>query len=148
MSGPMILGVLSDTHLYRQQVPERVLKALEGVDLLVHAGDIVEMAVLEELERLAPLVAVAGNMDHGDVRKALPEKRVMQVAGYLQPRGGGRSVFQSREPDGQDVRSLQISRYHRAGGGGDGPDNNAGIGAVGLNMSALLAEVNKVAGRA
>jgi putative phosphoesterase len=77
----MILGVLSDTHLYRQQVPTRVLRVLEGVDLLVHAGDIVEMAVLEELQRLAPLVAVAGNMDHGDVREALPVKRVMEIAG-------------------------------------------------------------------
>ena len=41
MSGTMVLGVLSDTHLYRQEVPLRVLRALEGVDLLVHAGDIV-----------------------------------------------------------------------------------------------------------
>ena len=82
MSGTMVLGVLSDTHLYRQEVPLRVLRALEGVDLLVHAGDIVEMAVLEELESLAPTTAVAGNMDHGDVRDALPEKRVIEVEGY------------------------------------------------------------------
>jgi len=80
MNDPMVLGVLSDTHLYRQEVPLQVLRALDGVDLLIHAGDIVEMAVLEELESLAPTVAVAGNMDHGDVREALPEKRVIEVA--------------------------------------------------------------------
>lgn len=82
MNNPMVLGVLADTHLYRQEVPSQVLQALDGVDLLVHAGDIVEMAVLEELESLAPTVAVVGNMDHGDVREALPDKRVIEVAGY------------------------------------------------------------------
>ena len=81
MSRAKILGVLSDTHLYRQEVPLQVMQALDGVDLLIHAGDIVEMAVLEELESLAPTVAVAGNMDHGDVREALPEKRIIDVAG-------------------------------------------------------------------
>jgi putative phosphoesterase len=81
MNDHMVLGVLSDTHLYRQEVPVQVLRALDGVDLLIHAGDIVEMAVLEQLESLAPTMAVAGNMDHGDVREALPEKRVIEVAG-------------------------------------------------------------------
>ena len=81
MSQPKVLGVLSDTHLYRQEVPLQVMRALDGVDLLIHAGDIVEMAVLDELESLAPTMAVAGNMDHGDVREALPEKRVIEVAG-------------------------------------------------------------------
>jgi putative phosphoesterase len=75
------VGVLSDTHLYRQPVPHGVLRALEGVDLILHAGDIVDMAVLGELEGIAPVEAVAGNMDMGDVREVLPRKKVIEVAG-------------------------------------------------------------------
>lgn len=82
MSDRVVMGVLSDTHLYRREVPLQVLRALEGVDLILHAGDILEMAVLEELERLAPTMAVAGNMDHGDVREAIPGKRVIEVGGH------------------------------------------------------------------
>ena len=82
MTDPVILGVVSDTHLYHKPVPARVLQALQGAELILHAGDIVEMAVLEELEGIAPVVAVAGNMDHGDVMEVLPSQRVVEVAGH------------------------------------------------------------------
>ena len=56
------IGVISDTHgLVR---PEAV-RALAGVDLILHAGDIGKPEVLTELRELAPLVAVRGNVDHG-----------------------------------------------------------------------------------
>ncbi len=81
MSEGVILGVISDTHLYRSPLPPRILEVMRGAELILHAGDIVEMAVLEELEGIAPVTAVAGNMDHGDLKELLPGKRVVEVAG-------------------------------------------------------------------
>jgi uncharacterized protein len=82
MSEQVTLGVLSDTHLMGRPVPERVLRALDGVDMILHAGDILEMAILDELESIAPTVAVAGNMDGGELREVLPDKRVIEAGGY------------------------------------------------------------------
>lgn len=82
MTEPVRLGAVSDTHLMGRPVPPRVLRALAGVDMILHAGDILEEAVLEELESIAPTLAVAGNMDGGRLREILPEKRVIEVAGY------------------------------------------------------------------
>ncbi|MGI9336138.1 MAG: metallophosphoesterase family protein [Gammaproteobacteria bacterium] len=57
------LGVISDTHgLLR---PEAV-EALRGSELIVHAGDIGKPEVIDELERIAPVVACRGNVDTGD----------------------------------------------------------------------------------
>jgi putative phosphoesterase len=81
LSSVIALGVISDTHLYRSPMPSGAMEALEGSDMILHAGDILEMAVLRELEAIAPVVAVAGNMDHGDVLEALPKKRIIDLAG-------------------------------------------------------------------
>ena len=64
------VGVVSDTHgLVR---PEAV-EALKGSELIVHAGDVGGPEVLEELGRVAPVVAVRGNNDRGAWAEALPE---------------------------------------------------------------------------
>jgi uncharacterized protein len=55
-----LMGVVSDTHgLLR----DSVRTALEGVELIIHAGDIGPRSLLEELESIAPVVAVCGNVD-------------------------------------------------------------------------------------
>lgn len=78
----MLVGVVADTHLYGTPVPEHVMDALEGSDLILHAGDILEMAVLEQLSTVAETIAVRGNMDHGDVSRLLPARRVLDVMGF------------------------------------------------------------------
>jgi putative phosphoesterase len=71
-----LIGVISDTHgLLR---PEAV-KALQGVELIIHAGDLGGPEVLAALERLAPVQAVKGNVDKGEWAKALPLSRVVEV---------------------------------------------------------------------
>jgi hypothetical protein len=73
-----VLGVISDTHgLVR---PEAV-NALEGADMIIHAGDIGMPEVLETLHALAPVVAVRGNNDTGDWASILPETEVVEVGG-------------------------------------------------------------------
>lgn len=74
---------ISDTHIPRvaRELPAEVLEAARGADWILHAGDLVEASVLEVLRELAPVAAVAGNMDHPEVRALLPERRVVEVEG-------------------------------------------------------------------
>lgn len=73
-----LLGVISDTHgLLR---PEAV-QALAGVERIIHAGDAGAPDVLAELRRLAPLVAVRGNVDKGDWAADLPGTAVVDIGG-------------------------------------------------------------------
>lgn len=59
------IGVISDTHLdkYSGHIPKTVMDKFKGVQLIIHCGDVVSMEALNELETLAPVVAVKGNMD-------------------------------------------------------------------------------------
>lgn len=64
-----------------RRLPAECLRRLETAELILHAGDFVRAAVLEELGRLAPVEAVAGNMDEPALMELLPERRVVGVAG-------------------------------------------------------------------
>jgi len=57
------------------------LRHLGAADLILHAGDVVGAAVLQELRRLADVEAVAGNMDEPALLASLPERRVVEVEG-------------------------------------------------------------------
>lgn len=65
----LLVGVISDTH---GQLPPAAARALAGVDRILHAGDVGEGCVLEELEAIAPVTAVRGNCDHGPRVSRLP----------------------------------------------------------------------------
>lgn len=79
------IGIVSDTHIPKVApgLPRRLLEALEGADIILHAGDLVELSVLDELRALAPTVAVAGNMDRPEVSSVLSKKEVLEVEGKL-----------------------------------------------------------------
>jgi uncharacterized protein len=62
-------------------LPGECLRRLETAELILHVGDFVRAAVLEELGRLAPVEGVAGNMDEPALMELLPERRVVGVAG-------------------------------------------------------------------
>lgn len=70
------VGVVSDTH---GLVRPELLRALEGSDLIVHAGDIGKPQVLEALARIAPVHAVLGNMDSGLSTRGIPRARAVEV---------------------------------------------------------------------
>jgi putative phosphoesterase len=79
---PLKVACLSDTHLRRAGgLPDWCLRRLEGADLIVHAGDLVARVLLEELEKLAPVAAVRGNMDEVVLREKLPARRIAEVGG-------------------------------------------------------------------
>ena len=80
----MRLAVISDTHLPRgrRRLPDRCVEELRAADLILHAGDLVTAAVLDELEALGPPVrAVVGNVDEPALRDRLPEQRVVEAEG-------------------------------------------------------------------
>jgi len=76
MSTGKLIGVISDTHgLVRPQA----IKALDGVDMILHAGDIGNQDVLDALKQIAPVVAVRGNNDKDDWAESLPDWEVVEI---------------------------------------------------------------------
>jgi len=79
------IGVISDTHIAEggRQLPPVILDAFKQVDLIVHAGDIVSLGVIEELKSACPeVVVVSGNMDPEAIRKKYPVKQILEILGY------------------------------------------------------------------
>ena len=77
----MKIGVISDTHARTiHGVPATILKALAGVDLIVHAGDFTEKAVLDGLRSIGEVRAICGNMDSFELKRILPQRELF-VAG-------------------------------------------------------------------
>jgi putative phosphoesterase len=79
----VLLAIISDTHLPRgpRRLPDACVERLEEADMVLHAGDFSAVAVLRALESLAPVAAVHGNVDDRELRRRLPERRVVEVDG-------------------------------------------------------------------
>ena len=61
----MLIGLISDTHIpdRAKEIPEKVFEAFSEVDLIMHAGDLTSPKVIDDLEQIAPVMAIQGNMD-------------------------------------------------------------------------------------
>ncbi len=79
----MRIGLVADTHVPTSipSLPGALLAWLEGVDAILHAGDLVRHTVVETLEEIAPTTAVAGNMDPPDVARRLPDRITLDFSG-------------------------------------------------------------------
>jgi putative phosphoesterase len=75
----LLIGVISDTH---GLVREEALKALKGTDVIFHGGDIGSIEVLNELTKIAPVVAVRGNCDRAAWSRELPVSRSFELGQY------------------------------------------------------------------
>ena len=78
------LGLISDTHYPERldRLPDAVLDVFRGVDLILHAGDVGALSVLDELGKAAPVVAVHGNDERAaETQRELPYQQVLMVAG-------------------------------------------------------------------
>jgi putative phosphoesterase len=76
------VGLISDTHMPERcmAVPEPIFDIFQGVDLILHAGDLGELWVLDRLGAIAPVVAVHGNDETQEAQRALPYQQVISVA--------------------------------------------------------------------
>jgi len=71
---------ISDTHL-KGDLPEKLASLAKDADLVLHAGDFVTIEVYEAFDRLGNFEAVSGNSDSVELRKLLPERKVIEVEG-------------------------------------------------------------------
>jgi putative phosphoesterase len=78
-----VVGLVSDTHFPQRcrQLPPALFDVLAGVDLILHAGDVGLLSVLDDLSRIAPVIAVHGNDDTTEAERELPYQLVAPVAG-------------------------------------------------------------------
>ena len=78
----MLIGLISDTHIpdRAKEIPENVYSAFKNVDLILHAGDLTSLKVIEELENIAPVIAIQGNMDRANGIN-LPTAKVLEAEG-------------------------------------------------------------------
>lgn len=74
MVSPLRIGVISDTHIpsRAKAIPPEVFELFAGVDLILHAGDVCTRSPLDELGSIAPLMAVAGDIDDAALQATLP----------------------------------------------------------------------------
>ncbi|HSV30712.1 MAG TPA: YfcE family phosphodiesterase [Atribacteraceae bacterium] len=77
------IAVLSDTHIPVQadDLSDRVWRMIEGADMVLHAGDLVAVRLLDRLETIAPVKAVQGNKDDEEVKRRLQSLLVFELAG-------------------------------------------------------------------
>src|SRR5215468_1784844 len=77
------IGLISDTHMPQRcaALPRTLADVFAGVDLILHAGDLGELWVLDLLSQFAPLVAVHGNDETADAQRELPYQQVITVGG-------------------------------------------------------------------
>lgn len=74
----MKIGIVSDTH---DRVLGALFEALEGVDEILHAGDVASEDALVEIEAIAPVTAVHGNMDDAELRARLSPELLLEREG-------------------------------------------------------------------
>lgn len=75
----MKIGVISDTHgLLRPEVAP----ALQGVEHILHLGDVGDISILKTLEKIAPVTAIRGNVDREGPCSRLPETEVLLLEGH------------------------------------------------------------------
>jgi len=74
------IGLISDTH---GSLREEAVEALRGSELIIHAGDVGKPEILEELRKIAPVIAVRGNVDTEAWARELPETAVAEAGAAL-----------------------------------------------------------------
>lgn len=79
----MKIGVISDTHINHSaaSLPNKVHEAFAGVDMIIHAGDILVQEVIIELETIAPVCAVAGNNDSYEMFHKYGKSKIIEANG-------------------------------------------------------------------
>ncbi|MGI6307728.1 MAG: metallophosphoesterase family protein [Dethiobacteria bacterium] len=115
-----LIGLVADTHVPARAaaLPAQLFTLFEGVDLILHAGDLEEESVLEELGTLAPVEAVAGNMDPARLKTRLGLEKVICLGkvslglthGAGLPRGVPGPILQRFQ--GWDIQGLIFGHSH------------------------------------
>ena len=114
----MKIGVIADTHAQTiEDIPWSIMNALEDVDLIIHAGDMTERAVLDGLRDIVEVKAIHGNMDSGELKRMLPDKRTLDIEGkqigLVHGSGGPWGMAERVRPLFGDVDVIIFGHSHR-----------------------------------
>lgn len=116
----MKILVLSDTHIPRsaQDLPKEIYDAIEGVEMILHAGDFVEKDVLDKLKSLRPTTAVYGNMDAGVLHNILNQKEIVEVGGFkiglIHGYGASTDIINTVKSEFKGVDAIVFGHSHKA----------------------------------
>ncbi|MBI4845789.1 MAG: metallophosphoesterase family protein [Candidatus Omnitrophica bacterium] len=117
----MKIGVISDTHIPVNQdtLPEVVFEYFRDVDMIIHAGDLVDISVLEELRVITPnILSVCGNMDSASAQAKLPKKRIVEICGFkigvMHGEGAPSQVIDNLQKEFKKVDAVIFGHTHRA----------------------------------
>lgn len=117
----MLIGLISDTHVKDRaiEIPKSVFEAFKDVDLIIHSGDITSIEVINELEKIAPVIAIQGNMDRYfglDLPKSkiinVENKKIGVVHGEVYPKGDMQQLYYIALELGVDI--LIAGHSHKA----------------------------------
>ena len=115
----MKIGVISDTHIpiNCENISDKIKKCFKGVDMIIHAGDITELSVLEELALITPnIVAVCGNMDSAPVKSKLPLKKIVNAGkfkiGIIHGSGAPRELSERMAAEFKKVDVIIFGHSH------------------------------------
>lgn len=104
------IGLIADTHVpgRASKIPERVFEIFRKaeVDHIVHAGDITDEEAIQELEEIAPVTAVHGNMDTGEAREIHPGINSIEIEGRKI------GVFHNSYLLGRKQKALEVAKDH------------------------------------
>ena len=154
-TAPKLIGIISDTHgLVR---PEAV-RALAGVEMILHAGDVGNQEVLDTFKQIAPVVAVRGNNDKGEWAQSLPDWDVVEVGNVsiymlhdlkeieISPAGGGFRVVVSGHSHKPSVAEERGVLYVNPGSAGPRrftlPVSVAHLNVIGEKVHAKIIELS------
>jgi len=149
--GGLVVGVISDTHgLLRPEA----LDALKGSDLILHAGDVGDSEILTQLEAVAPVVAIRGNVDGGEVARSLPDTQVVELDGLLiyilhdigaldlSPEAAGISMVIFGHSHMPEIRESRGVQYFNPGSAGPQRFSNPiTVGRLRISRGKLLPEI-------
>lgn len=95
------IGLISDTHVPKRAmcIPQRVFEIFANADYIIHAGDLVHLSVVDELEQIAPVLAVQGNMDNTEVVEAFPKMNSLKLFNW--------KIGVIHDPLGEDSNALR-----------------------------------------
>jgi putative phosphoesterase len=115
----VIVAVISDTHMPRgnRRLPDACVERLRGADAILHAGDLMELSVLQELQALGPPVhAIRGNVDSHELIARLPLQRTVALGevriGMLHDTGPAQGRLQRMRRRFPDVDGVVFGHSH------------------------------------
>lgn len=108
LAGVHTIGVISDTH---GLVRPEALDLFNGVEMIIHAGDIGGPKILEALEAVAPVVAVRGNNDRGEWARRLPK---LEIVEFEDMRIAVVHILRDLNLDTLDLNCVISGHSHRA----------------------------------